>query len=50
MSFKRISELLKGDILVRSAELHYSRIGSDDGVRPPSGKRKLLFLLSMRWR
>ena len=35
MSFKRISELLKGDILVRSAELHYSRIGSDDGVRPP---------------
>jgi len=27
MSFKRISKLLKGDTLVRSAELHYSCIG-----------------------
>ena len=50
MSLKKISKLLNGDTLGRSAELHYSRIGSDDGVRPPSGKSKLLFLLSMKWR
>ncbi len=34
MRFKRISKLLKGDTLGRSAELDYLRIGSDDGVRP----------------
>jgi hypothetical protein len=34
MSFKRVSKLLKGDTLVRSAEVDYSRIGSNDGVRP----------------
>jgi hypothetical protein len=35
MRFKRIRKLLKGDMAGRSAELDYSRIGSDDGVRLP---------------
>ena len=37
MRFKRISKFLKGDTLGCSAELDYSRIGSDDGVSPPIG-------------
>lgn len=37
MRFKRISKFLKGDTLGRSAELDYSRIGLDGGVRLPIG-------------